>query len=99
MRSVSYPTTVFHYETEKDGHGWCGTTTHWTDKNTKTEESHTVLIRQTMPIGVINFWVDDITYGAWASGTIPGTGITERDLYWLSHLAMEAIRHRNAIGV
>lgn len=83
-------------EDPKGGHrpdGWYGDCTFWLDGNTKYEgREHSVEIGQGSPIGSIHFALDTCNYGAAAFSSIPGTGITERDLLWAGEWALEAIK-------
>jgi hypothetical protein len=85
------------WDENEDKLGWTGTTTEWTDKNTKTNKQHVVNLYQTTPIGGICVDIDQMSVGTWSFGSFEGTGLTERDLQWAALYTIEAIKRKEVI--
>lgn len=90
------PQDVFiYFDKDPDGSGYTGWFNYQDDE--KTIVRHTINIRQTVPIGKIWFEFDTVsTAGCWQSGQFEGVTITERDLQWCAHWALQAVKYKNA---
>lgn len=87
-----YPAYVFLFDFS--GSCWRAQISCWTDSSTQEQETHTLVIGQSLPLGKIWFQLDPVGPGCLASGEFPGVSIDERDLQWAAHWALAAIKHK-----
>ena len=93
MANAESPLFCVNWAECEDGLGWSGLT-YVVPRPHTNSKSHTVSLRQTIPLGVIVVTVDECAGGCWATAQFEGVGLTERDLQWAALYAMEAIKRK-----
>jgi hypothetical protein len=92
-----YPLIQIKWQQTKDKLGWQGDIVIWEKRDKGSVKrnigKHTVLIRQTIPLGHINIWLDPFAYGSRASANFFGVEITERDFQWATSWAIALLRN------
>lgn len=71
---------------------WQGDATVWLNGNTQSDITFILALGQTAPLGVIHYSLNPCQHGARAFSSIPGTGISERDLLWCGEWAVSIMR-------
>lgn len=102
--NAQYPSIMIHWRKSADieepawtgPDSWQGDATVWFDSNKKSDITFIVQLGQSTPLEGIHFSLNPCEYGARAFSSIPGTGISERDLLWcgewaVSHMKQEIV--------